>query len=357
MPDEVGRERRPDAAHVAEAEPRPVAPALVADDPDLPACVERHLGLRPAAVRLHTDTSNFFAIERGDALLLAGRAYVITGTARERGFGLDDEPKHWVKRAVDAQTGAPKIIKLVFYEQFTQTVADCTVRCFRSPAKEARVLELVRRHPHFMKGFAVRDAAGNDVRVIDLIGGPTLDDLIAAGRGPHESYFYEKTPDLLRRLLPCLDGLRFLHDRRERHGDVRPDHLIVDRETGLFRWIDFDYDFVHREAPFSLDLLGVGKIVASIVGRGTVDAHRVERDPSLAGVLGRLSSDDLSIVDDACVMNLRKVFPYVPETLNRVLLHFSDGAEVFYESVGELLDDLGEAVTRLAVEGPKEAGS
>jgi len=299
-------------------------------------------------------TSNFFAIDRGDVLLLDGRVYVIAGTARERGFGLDDEPKHWVKRAIDGDTGEPKIIKLVFQEQFTQRLGGCTVRCFRSPAKEARVLERVRGHPHFMTGFAVRDAAGNDVRIIDLIRGPTLDDVVTGQPGTHERYFLEQVPQLLGRLWPCLDALRFLNEAGERHGDVRADHVMVDRKSGLFRWIDFDYDFTHPEAPFSLDILGVGKILALIVGKGVVDAHRLERDPGLTGVLARLCADDLAIVDRASVMNLGKVYPYIPEALNRVLRHFSSGAEVFYETVGQLLEDLGDAMTRLVTEDAKE---
>jgi hypothetical protein len=43
------------------------------------------------------------------------------------------------------------------------------------------------------------------------------------------------------------------------------------------------------------------------------------------------------------VNNLRKIYPYIPQRLNRVLMHFSLGAEVYYEETHELLEDLGEA--------------
>jgi len=39
-------------------------------------------------------------------------------------------------------------------------------------------------------------------------------------------------------------------------------------------------------------------------------------------------------------VNLRKLYPYIPVELNRVLLHFSAGSEVFYDSVEELTEDL-----------------
>jgi len=319
------------------------------------ALVERVVGHRAPSVRLHTDTSNFFAIDRGDALLLGGRVFVVTGSARERGFGLDDEPKHWVKRAIEPGTGAAKIIKLVFEERFTQRLGGCTVRCFRNPAKEARVLECVHGHPHFMHGFTVRDAVGNDVRVIDAIPGRTLDDVVIGHGGTHEDYFHSQVPALLRHFLPCLDALCRLNEGGERHGDVRADHVIVDQSTGLCRWIDFDCDFVHPEAPFALDVLGAGKILALIIGRGVVDAHRLEHDRELAGAVGRLRAEDLSIVDRGTLMNLGKVYPYIPDRLNRVLRHFSSGAEIFYESVRELLDDLGEAMPGVVPDALREA--
>ncbi len=323
-------------------------------DSELMAEVERHLGYRPQTVRVHTDTSNFWAIDRGDALALDGHFYLITGTMHEQGFGLDDEPKYWVKRAIDCETGSRKIIKLVFLEQFNLRLGDSIVRCFRSPAKEARVLERVCWHPQFMKGFGIRDSAGNEVRVIDFIPGPNLERCVCERPEAHEAYFYELVPTLLWRLLPCLEGLRFLHERGERHGDVRPDHVIVDSDTGLFRWIDFDYDFAHPEAPFALDILGAGNIIALIVGKGVIDAHRLDREPALAGALDRLDADDLSLIDRGRLMNLRKAYPYIPEALNGVLLHFSSGAEIFYETITEVLEDLGDAVSRLIT--PDTAG-
>jgi hypothetical protein len=38
---------------------------------------------------------------------------------------------------------------------------------------------------------------------------------------------------------------------------------------------------------------------------------------------------------------LKKVYPYIPESLNRILMHFSIGANWFYEHVDQLLEDLG----------------
>jgi hypothetical protein len=53
----------------------------------------------------------------------------------------------------------------------------------------------------------------------------------------------------------------------------------------------------------------------------------------------------VNIVFKNRIANLKKVYPYIPESLNRVLMHFSNGANLFYENTEQLLDDLGEFQT------------
>ena len=96
--------------------------------------------------RAFTDTTNFLAIDYGDQILVDGRRYRILGHERESRFGLDD-PKYWVKRAEDQQTGEKKIIKLAFFESFETVLGGVTIRRFRNPAKEGQVLKLVKDHP------------------------------------------------------------------------------------------------------------------------------------------------------------------------------------------------------------------
>jgi hypothetical protein len=72
-----------------------------------------------------------------------------------------------------------------------------------------------------------------------------------------------------------------------------------------------------------------------------VTTHQLLREAP--GMLDRLTADDVNIVFHNRVNNLRKLYPYIPEKLNRVLMHFSLGAKVFYEETRELLDDLNEA--------------
>lgn len=67
------------------------------------------------ALRVHTDTTDFFEIEYGDVVLLDGRPYLIRNSAKEGRFGLDEEIKHWVKRAIDLTHGEMCIVKLHEY--------------------------------------------------------------------------------------------------------------------------------------------------------------------------------------------------------------------------------------------------
>lgn len=131
-------------------------------------------GRVPTRFRVITDTSDFFRVEYDDVLLLNGRPYLVRNNEKEGRFGLDDEPKFWVRRSIDLLDGKEKIIKMVFHEHFKVRVGKITFDCVRSPQKEARILETVKGHPHFMQGFSVRDSAGNDVRIIDFIKGRKL---------------------------------------------------------------------------------------------------------------------------------------------------------------------------------------
>jgi len=306
--------------------------------------IERYLNVRPDKVTVHEELSDFFCINRGDVVLVDNHHYVISGTAREDGFGIDDEPKHWVKYAYDISTGERKIIKLVFLEQFDMRYGDCVIRCFRSPAKEGRALDSVRGHQHFMQGRTVHAGADGEVRIIDYIKGKTLFKKIEGCSGSHEGYVKNSLPSLLQLFIPCLRALDFLHSAGLRHGDVRTDHLILDSDSGQLRWIDFDYDFVFNEAPYAVDLLGIGNILSDLVGKGESTIYNLRFDKDLAGVLEGLEPGDFSMVEPGRLMNWRKLYPYIPEELNRILMFFSAGAELYYESAAEIAEDLQEAV-------------
>ena len=303
--------------------------------------------------RIHTDTTDFFRVDYGDVVVLNGHPYLIRHNAKEGRFGVDDDIKFWVKRAIDLQNGDPKILKLVFYEKFTSHIGGITFECFRSPKKEARILDLVADHKNFMHGYATMDQAGNLIRVLDFIQGQTLYAFIEKIGLDHQTYFYTRLPGILNNFMECLGAIRFLHEHGEKHGDIRRDHILIDRHTGRYRWIDFDFNYRHRENLYGYDLFGLGNVLVYLVGMGDVllPALKEQGNPALY----TLADEDLNIVFNNRVANLRKIYPYIPEDLNRILMHFSKGANWFYENAVQLLHDLEAYLTSTAMTPRPEA--
>ncbi|AGW13057.1 protein kinase family protein [Megalodesulfovibrio gigas] len=289
--------------------------------------------------RLVTDTTEFTRIGYGDIIFLEDNHFFVYRDEAERRFGLED-PKYWVKRCRHLESGESKILKLVFHERFPLRIGQLEIQCHRSPEKEARILDLVRGDARFMQGHCFHDVVGNNVRVLDIIRGKPIDEVVAALEVDHPTYFRQYLPDYLARFIAACEAMEFLHAHQEKHGDVRRDHLFVEHGTGRCRWIDFDYAFQSNENPFGLDIWGLGNILLHLVGKDlytTHDLHTRGFDPA---AVQSITSDDMSLMFTHRVMNLRKIIPYIPEDLNRILLHFAAGSPVFYESVTELLDDL-----------------
>lgn len=290
------------------------------------------------AGKVFTDTSDFFAIDYGDEIIVGTERYTVFGHEKERRFGIED-PKFWVKKAKNSLTGEKKIIKLSYLETFCITMGGVPIRCFRDPDKESRILELVKGRPHYMQGTSCIDAKNNNIRVLDIVPGPNLFVQIGSIPGTHEAYFHTVLPGILKRLVTSFDAIQFLHENGLRHGDIRNDHIIVERETGNFVWIDFDFDFDGAENPFSLDIFGLGNLLIYAVGKGFHTVHSIHNDPRVYGDLfDRLEPGDFSLLDKWRFIHLRKLYPYIPPMLNDILMHFSQQAEVYYESAAEISD-------------------
>ena len=285
--------------------------------------------------RLVTDTTDFTSISYGDVIRLGGVHYLVLRDEAERRFGIEDF-KFWVKRCTTLETGHPAILKLVFHEEFTQRIGPLSIRSFRSETKEARILDLVKGDPRFMQGFSIRDEAGNLVRVLEIIRGRRLDLAIHNLPGGHREYFDTHLHAMLSLFASACEAIGFLHENGERHGDVRRDHLWLESVSGLARWIDFDYAYEAHANPYALDLFGLGNALLFIAGK------QVFTPREYTGLDGAdaITTDDHSLIFRNRLVNLRRIYPYIPEELNRVLMHFAAGSEVFYETVEEFLADL-----------------
>lgn len=296
------------------------------------------------AGEIHTDTTEFMRIGYGDVIAVGERHFLVLRDEAERRFGLED-PKYWVKRCRDLETGGRNLVKLVFHESFPMTIGSMVVTCTRSPRKESRILDLVRGDDRFMQGLTIPDTAGNPVRILDVVPGKRLDEKIEALDMPHRDYFLELFPEVLARFIEACQAIAWLHARDEKHGDVRRDHLYVRYDTGSYTWIDFDYTFDFQDSPFGLDLFGLGNILQFLVGMGQHTTQSVS-----AEMRSRIVPEDCSIMFPNRIVNLQKLFPYIPDALTKVLSRFSLAANIFYDATPDLIRDLTqahEAVARL----------
>jgi hypothetical protein len=296
--------------------------------------------------KVFTDTTQYMEISYGDVISIGGLHYLVLRDEAERSFGIED-PKYWVKRCTVLETGERRILKLVFHESFPLGIGKLVVKCYRSPEKEARILDVVRGDWRFMQGFTARDEKGNPVRVLDVIRGKRLDEVVWDIDADHRTYFFELFPEIFGKFIGACEAIAFLHSKGEKHGDIRRDHLWLEGGTGRYRWIDFDYTYDFQENPFGLDLFGLGSIFIFLVGKGIYNLSEIKRQ-GLADVLNEITAHDFSLLYPNRVVNLKKLFPYIPDELNRVLLHFSSGAEIFYETVDEFLKDLSKGKKALA---------
>jgi tRNA A-37 threonylcarbamoyl transferase component Bud32 len=292
-------------------------------------------------VEITRDTSDAMGLHRGHVLDLGGRLYAVLGHTYESRFGISDQPKYWVLRTIELASGKDYIVKTVFHEEFTARIGPLRIRCYRSPQKESEVLELVRSDTRFMQGETVLDSEGNQVRILDFIPGPTLFQHVLDRDEPHEAYVHGEMQNLLYRLIESIEGIQLLHDHDLCHGDIRNDHIIIDRRTDRFRWIDFDL----KQDFSDFDVWSIGNVLAYVVGQGITSFHQVLRSDRFPDAVKRsLTGDDASAFYDYRIINLRKLYPYIPSALNTVLMRFSVGTTRYYGSMLEVVEDLGDAL-------------
>lgn len=298
--------------------------------------------------KLWSDTSDFANIDYGDVIHVDDRYLLVVGYTKEGRFGVEEQPKQWVPKVYDLVSGERNILKLAFHETYTIRLGELEVTCYRSPEKEAQVIELTRGNRSFMQGYATLDDAGNLVRILDIVNGQRLDKAVYRMGDSHLDYFEHFLPDILRRFLISVDGIVMLHSHGFKHGDIRRDHIFVDREDGHFWWIDFDYDYYLPERPYAMDLFGLGNVLLFLIGQQNFRPSALLKDPAFGEkVFSRISEEDLALVSRDRVFNLKKIYPYIPDPLNDILLYFSVGAEVMYDTVEEFYNDLRRAVDKI----------
>lgn len=305
-------------------------------------------------IRIVTDCPDFMNINGGDVYRIERQDFFILGDTYELRFGIGDQPKYWAKHAIDLTNGAHKIIKFIFYEEFVAHIGPLRIRCYRSPEKESEILNLVRGDKRFMQGITMQDQGGHTIRVIDFIKGKPLYAYIFDCELSHKTYYYQQVPWILKNILKSMEAIKFLHDNKQCHGDIRNDHIIIERETNQFRWIDFDL----TQNYLDFDLWSIGNILNFILGKGIKTFYEVRRSNQYSqSIKDSLNSADAAAFYKYRIMNLKKLFPYISDKLSDILLHFTLNSNRFYENIENIIDDLNTAVSVLPNDKPDNCSS
>jgi len=163
-------------------------------------------------IEVVTDTTQFTRIYQHQVIRLQSRDFFVRGDVYEPRFGMQDQPKFWVKRGYELESGKMVIIKLEFDEEFISNLGTIKVPCFRSPKKEADVMDLVKGDSRFMQGETLFDDVGNHVRVIDYINGTTLYGKIYDMTIDHEEYYYTELASIMKKVAGSFEAIQMLHD-------------------------------------------------------------------------------------------------------------------------------------------------
>lgn len=295
-------------------------------------------------IEFKTDNAEYIDITRGMVLTLDNELYFILGNMFESRFTLEEYPKYWVKSAIELATGKKRIIKWVFNEEFVIQIGVLNIKCYRSPIKEEEILNLTRDHPFFMQGKTAHDSIGKSIRILDYIEGKSLYRYLLDLNMSHEEYFYTVYPSLLCQLKKCMEGIALLHKNNYFHGDIRNDHLILDQNSGNYKWIDFDLN-----QDFSdFDIWSLGNILLFSTGKNEHTFHNITNNKEISkAAINSLQSNDASAFFKHRIINLRKLFPYIPKELNNILMHFSINTNVFYDRVEQIVNDVNNVLEQL----------
>lgn len=180
-------------------------------------------------------------VQRTTSMLVAGQhLYLAHRNARPRGcFGLEDEIKFWVKRGRGLDTEV-RLREDPFHERFDAVLGDVTIEC-RPSRKESAPPGTGQGSPALHARLHPARRQDSPIRVLQIIRGKAAPPPSRSLAMDHAVFF---------RTEPAA-GSTSTHRLRASHrlsarafGEAwrhRRDHVIQDAETGLCRWIDFDF--------------------------------------------------------------------------------------------------------------------
>jgi len=220
------------------------------------------------------------------------------------------------------------------------------VRRFKQEARTAAALY----HPHIVTIYEVGEEAGQHYLAMAFLPGQTLDERLAAAKGPLP---LEQTVSILEQVASALDAI---HQRGLVHRDVKPTNIMVD-DAGQATLLDFGIVRAADGTQLTTTgaVMGTPQYMSPEQAEGDQVDHR--SDVYALGVVayqmctGRAPFDDVSplvvlrLHADKSPPRPRELNTHLPVAVERVLLKaLAKKREERYQRAGELARELREAM-------------
>ena len=216
---------------------------------------------------------------------------------------------------------------------------------------EARRIKKLQERPidHFVNGQTFEDSKGNIVNIFEHIEGETLHEVIQGIKVGHREYFKDHFPDLALKLLDLARALQELHERLKiTHSDIHLKNIII--QDGTRKPFLIDYDFpIMSERYSDIEELGLSLLDLALKSTCAEGSHTLYDFPKLEFTGGELW-------DEEVILNARKIYSYIPEDINNILLRFADDCENRYKTASEFADDLEKALRNMTALPVKKHG-
>ena len=134
--------------------------------------------------------------------------------------------------------------------------------------------------------------------------------------------------------------MEFVSEHNMHHGDIRNDHIFIEAETGVCKWIDFDYSVTHAD----YDFWSLGNLIIFTAAGGLLLHKDISQNPDrYPRLTSPISAGDCSLYHKYRVANVRKVYPYISKKINHICMRHAIDHIAIYEDYPSLIHDLEEA--------------
>lgn len=211
-------------------------------------------------------------------------------------------------------------------------------------------------HDNIVRGYSLVDESGDILIVTEFTEGEKLQDYLSEFGVDHKRYFLESFPEILNNFMGAIRGVEHIV-KNGFYNEFAIYHIWIDKKTG--RYILFDFDLPSTELSKlqalkdleSSTISNIGGSLCEIVAPLGIYEYEAVHDEEM--YFDELGITDADFNEYNLLVDLQKVYPYIPDELNKILLRFGRDASNPYTSISELYSDLESVVKLLKSEKPQ----